>query len=214
MANTTTAVHVTHEAIGKIGGIGAVLEGLFTSQSYLNEVGRSILISPMFSTEGDVTTRLGPDGEVLYSSLDGMIKTSYFSSFRKIEDEFDVSIVYGRRTFVDHFTGMKSSPEVILIDISRIEEGPVNELKGSMFREFGIRSDLYENLWEFEQYVRLAPPAIAALKAIGAAKYDSPTVIVSHEFMGMPTALQAIVDPFDFKTVFYAHEVAPMRRIV
>ena len=214
MSNKITAVHVTHEAIGKIGGIGAVLEGLFTSETYQREVGRSILVSPLFTTEGDVTTRLGEDGEVLYSSLDGIVKTSYFSSFRKIEDEFNVNIVYGRRTFVDHFTGRKSSPEVILIDISRIEQGPVNELKGSMFREFGIRSNLYENLWEFEQYVRLAPPAIEAIKAIGGAQHDASTIIVSHEFMGMPTALQAIVDPFDFKTVFYAHEVAPMRRIV
>ena len=214
MSAKPTVVHVTHEAIGKIGGIGAVLNGLFTSETYQQEVARNILISPLFSTEGDVSTRLGEGGEVLYSSLDGMIKTSYFSSFRKIEDTFNVNIVYGRRTFADHFSDIKGCPEVILIDISRIEEGPVNELKGRMFQEFGIRSDLYENLWEYEQYMRLAPPAIAALKAIGAATHDAPTIIVSHEFMGMPTALQAILDPFDFKTVFYAHEVAPMRRIV
>ena len=214
MSAKPTVVHVTHEAIGKIGGIGAVLNGLFTSKTYQQEVARNILISPLFSTEGDVSTRLGEGGEVLYSSLDGMIKTSYFSSFRKIEDTFNVNIVYGRRTFSDHFSSVKGCPEVILIDISRIEERPVDELKGRMFQEFGIRSDLYENLWEYEQYVRLAPPAIAALKAIGAAKHDAPTIIVSHEFMGMPTALQAILDPFDFKTVFYAHEVAPMRRIV
>lgn len=214
MNKKITAVHVTHEAIGKIGGIGAVLEGLFTSESYLNEVERSVLVSPLFSTEGDASTRLGEDGEVLYSSIDGIVKTSYFSSFRKIEDEFNVNIVYGRRTFIDPFSGKKSSPEVILIDISRIDESSVNELKGHMFREFGIRSDLYENLWEYEQYVRLAPPAIQAIKAIGAAQHDASTIIISHEFMGMPTALQAIIDPFDFKTVFYAHEVAPMRRIV
>jgi hypothetical protein len=68
-------------------------------------------------------------------------------------------------------------------------------------------------LWEYEQYVRLAPVAIAALKAIGAAK-DS-TIVISHEFMGMPTALAAILEPMcEFKTIFYAHEVATMRRIV
>ena len=178
MSAKPTVVHVTHEAIGKIGGIGAVLNGLFTSETYQQEIGRNILISPLFSTEGDVSTRLGQGGEVLYSSLDGMIKTSYFSSFRKIEDTFNVNIVYGRRTFSDHFSGVKGCPEVVLIDISRIEEKSVNELKGRMFQEFGIRSDLYENLWEYEQYVRLAPPAIAVLKAIGAAKHDAPTIIV------------------------------------
>jgi hypothetical protein len=111
-------------------------------------------------------------------------------------------------------TQIKSSPEIILIDITRMEQGPLNEFKASLFFEYGIKSNHYENYWEFEQYVRLAVPAIAALKAIGAAEKDSQTVIVSHEFMGMPTALAARLDPFDFKTLFYAHEVAPMRRIV
>jgi len=215
MSQGITAVHVTHEAIGKIGGIGAVLDGLFTSRAYTDAVGRSILISPLFSTEGDVSSRLGPGGEVLYSSIDGMVDTSYFSGFRKIEEQYNVNIVYGRRTFIDGQTGVRSSPEVILIDITRIEERPVNELKGRMFREFGIRSNLYENLWEYEQYVRLAPPAIAALKAIGAAEQDSSAIIISHEFMGMPTVLAAKLDSaFDFRTVFYAHEVAPVRLVV
>ncbi len=214
MNNKITAVHVTHEAIGKIGGIGAVLEGLFTSHAYQKGVGRSILISPLFSTEGDVSTRLGPDGEVLYSSFDGLTETSYKNSFRRIEEEFNVNIVYGRRPFYDSHCGIKSSPEVILFDISRIEEGPVNDLKAGMFNEFGIRSNDYEHLWEFEQYVRIAPVAIATLKAIGAAEPNCPTIIVSHEFMGMPTALAGILDPYDFKTVFYAHEVAPIRAIV
>ena len=215
MSEKITAVHVTHEATGKIGGIGAVLQGLFTSRVYSSQVGRSILISPLFSMEGDVSSRLGPDGEVLYSSIDGMVNTSYLPGFRKIEEFYNVNIVYGRRTFINKQTGVKSSPEVILIDITRIEEKPVNELKGRLFREFGLRSHLYENLWEYEQYVRLAGPAIAALKVIGAAERDSSTVIISHEFMGMPTVLAAQLDPtYDFKTVFYAHEVAPMRRIV
>jgi hypothetical protein len=51
------------------------------------------------------------------------------------------------------------------------------------------------------------------LKVIDAAK-DS-TVVISHEFMGMPTALAAILESScNFKTIFYAHEVATMRRIV
>jgi len=215
MSPKTTAVHVTHEAIGKIGGIGAVLDGLFTSRAYLDEVPRSILVSPLFTTEGDVTTRLGLDGEVLYSSLDGMVNTSYYNSFRKIENLYNVNIVYGRRSFVDARTGIKSSPEVILIDISRIDKGPVDQLKARMFREFGISSHLYEHLWEYEQYVRLALPAIAAIKVIDADERAESTVIISHEFMGMPTALAAMLDQsHDFKTVFYAHEVATMRRIV
>jgi hypothetical protein len=214
MDQKPTVVHVTHEAIGKIGGIGAVLDGLFTSKVYLDATARNILVSPLFSTEGDVTSRLGPGGEVLYSSIDGYIRSSYVSSFRKIESKYNVGIVYGRRTFLDPLTQVKSSPEVILIDITRMDPAPLNEFKASLFFEYGIKSNMYENLWEFEQYMRLATPAIAAIKAIGAAEKDSNTVIVSHEFMGMPTALAAKLDPFDFKTIFYAHEVAPVRRIV
>lgn len=214
MTQKPTIVHVTHEAVGKIGGIGAVLDGLFTSKSYLNDTSRNILVSPLFSTEGDVSSRLGPGGEVLYSSIDGYVKTSYVGSFRKIENKYNVGIVYGRRTFFDPMTQIKSTPEILLIDITRMDQGPLNEFKASLFFEYGIKSNMYENYWEFEQYVRLGPPAIAAIKAIGAAEKDSLTVIVSHEFMGMPTALAAKLDPFDFKTVFYAHEVAPVRKIV
>jgi len=213
MANETTIVHVTHEAVGKIGGIGAVLQGFFTSNSYLEAVGRSILVGPLFPAEEPVSNRLGDNGEVIYSSVDGLVNTEYHQAFRHIENFYNVAIVYGRRTFVDEQTGVKSSPEVLLIDITHMDKKIINDFKGRLFEQFGIRSNLYENLWEYEQYVRLAWPALAALKAIGAAKNS--TIVVSHEFMGMPTALAAIIEPdCDFKTVFYAHEVATMRRIV
>ena len=213
MANEITVVHVTHEAVGKIGGIGAVLQGFFTCNSYLDAVDRSILVGPLFTTEGSVLDRLGENGEVLYSSVDGLVNTGYAPAFRKIEDFYKVGIVYGRRTFVDRHTGIKSSPEVLLIDVTHMDKAVANEFKKRLFEEFGIRSHLYENLWEYEQYVRVAPVAIAVLKVIGAAK--EPTAIISHEFMGMPTALAAVLEPTcDFKTVFYAHEVATMRHIV
>jgi glycogen synthase len=211
--DTTTVVHVTHETVGKVGGIGAVLQGFFTSKSYLNSIDKSILIGPLFVTEGSVSERLGDDGEVLYSSIDGYSNTEYASSFRNIEQYYNVGIVYGRRLFIDKQTGIKSSPEVVLIDVRFMDRGIINEFKGRLFEEFGIQSHLHEYLWEFEQYLRLAPVAIDVLKAMGAAN-DS-TVVISHEFMGMPTALAAILEPCcNFKTIFYAHEVATMRRIV
>jgi len=213
MSNETTVVHVTHEAVGKIGGIGAVLHGFFTCDSYLKTAERSILVGPLFTTEGPLSERLGEDGEVLYSSVDGLINPQYAPGFRKIESLYNTGIVYGRRTFVDEQTGIKSSPEVLLFDVRRVNKDLVNEFKRVLYNEFGVQSHLYENLWEYEQYVRLAPPAIATLKAIDAVG-DS-TTIVSHEFMGMPTALAAILEPHcDMRTVFYAHEVATMRRIV
>jgi hypothetical protein len=211
----TNIVHVTHEAIGKIGGIGTVLEGILTSKAYLDGTGRTILISPLFTTEGPVQNRLGPGGEVLYSSPDGLVNTGYAEAFRHIEKHFNVDIVYGRRLFEDLRTGIKSMPEVILIDVRQINKNPINEFKGRLFNEFGIKSHRYEHLWEFEEWVRLGPPAIAAIKAIGAAPHDGTTIVVAHEFMGMPTALAAKIDKDShFKTVFHAHEVATVRRIV
>ncbi len=211
----TNIVHVTHEAIGKIGGIGTVLEGILTSKAYLDGTGRTILISPLFTLEGPVQNRLGLGSEVLYSSPDGFINTGYAEALKSIEKYFNVDIVYGRRLFEDLRTGINSMPEVILIDVRQINKNPINEFKGRLFHEFGIKSHRYEHLWEFEEWVRLAPPAIAAIKAIGAAPHDGQTIVVAHEFMGMPTALAAKIDKEShFKTVFYAHEVATVRRIV
>ena len=43
----STVVHVTHEAIQKVGGIGAVLQGFFTAKTYNEGVKRSILVGPL-----------------------------------------------------------------------------------------------------------------------------------------------------------------------
>jgi hypothetical protein len=212
MTDKTTAVHVTHETVNKVGGIGAVLHGLFTCQTYLDKVERSILVGPLFTSEGPINDRLGEGSEVLYSSLDGFVKTGYAPAFQKIENYYGTGIIYGTKTFADEETGVKSSPEVVLIDVRHIDKASVNAFKKRLFEKFGIRSDLYEHLWEFEQYIRLAPVAIDVLKAIGAA--DDSTLLVAHEFMGMPTALAGILDiEHDFQTLFYAHEVATMRHI-
>ena len=142
MANETTAVHVTHETIGTVGGIGAVLQGFFTSKSYLESIDRSILIGPLFTTEGALSERLGDDGKVLYSSIDGYFNTQYAPAFREIEQYYNVGIVYGRRLFVDEETGIKSSPEVVLVDVRFIDKGVINEFKRRLFEEFGIQSHL------------------------------------------------------------------------
>src|SRR3954465_12508862 len=92
-----TVVHVTHEAIQKIGGIGAVLQGLLTSRHYLDKVPRNILVGPFWASEDTGDRRLGAQGEVLYSSLDNIYRTPFQQRLREIEQEFDVSIIYGRR---------------------------------------------------------------------------------------------------------------------
>lgn len=211
-----TVVHVTHEAIQKIGGIGAVLHGLLTSRTYLNQAKRNILVGPFWPTDARGEARLGVDGEVLYSSLDHLYRSPLASRFREIEQEFGVGFVYGRRKFIEKGTGVVSTPEVLLIDVSRFDEARIGQFKFELWKQFGIESAKYEHIWDYEQYVRLAKPTIAALHALGACSDIEPCVILSHEYMGMPTALAAIMegDRTNFRTIFYAHEVATMRRIV
>jgi hypothetical protein len=64
--------------------------------------------------------------------------------------------------------------------------------------------------------MRLAEPAVAAMHALGAAGSIEPCVVLSHEYMGMPTVLAAILEGerSNFRTIFHAHECATMRRIV
>jgi hypothetical protein len=211
-----TVVHVTHEAIQKIGGIGAVLQGLLTSRTYLDKVSRNILIGPFWPSDDLAEHRLGPQGEVLYSSLDQLYRSPLAARFREIEQEFDVAIVYGRRKLADKETGISSTPETLLIDVARFDKEKINQFKYDLWKTFGIESAKYESIWDFEQYMRLAQPAIAALHALGVGSESEPCVILSHEYMGMPTALAAILEGerSNFRTIFYAHEVAPMRRVV
>ena len=211
-----TVVHVTHEAIQKIGGIGAVLQGLLTSPVYLQGAPRNILVGPFWPGDERGEQRLGPQGEVLYSSLDHLYRSPLAARFREIEQTYDVGIVYGRRRFVDKETGTVSVPEILLIDVSRYDAKKIGEFKYELWKNFGIESSKYESVWDFEQYVRLAQPAVAALHALGVGTSLDPCVILSHEYMGMPTCLAAILegDRSNFRTIFYAHEVATMRRIV
>ena len=88
-----TVVHVTHEAIQKIGGIGAVLHGLLTSKVYLEKATRNILVGPFWPSDERGEKRLGKDGEVLYSSLDSLYRSPLAARFREIEPAFDVGIV-------------------------------------------------------------------------------------------------------------------------
>jgi hypothetical protein len=211
-----TVVHVTHEAIQKIGGIGAVLQGLLTSRVYLDKCPRNILVGPFWPSDDTGEQRLGALGEVLYSSLDNIFRSPLAGRFREIEQEFGVSIIYGRRRYIDKDTGVASTPEILLVDVSRYDEKKIAEFKFRLWEKFAISSGQYDNIWDYEQWVRLAEPAIASLHALGAASATEPCVLLSHEYMGMPTILAAVLEGerSHFRTIFHAHECATMRRIV
>jgi glycosyltransferase involved in cell wall biosynthesis len=204
-----TVIHVTHEAVRKIGGIGAVLQGLLTSPEYISNIPRTILVGPVF----DAKDPLG-DGEVLYSSLEGTDKGGYKPLFKPIEEKYHVWIIYGKRSFMDKARDVKNEVEVILVDTSSIHQDRENFFKAGLYRRFGLQSDRYEGGDEFELYMRMAEPAYDAVKVL-LTPDDAPYFVISHEFMGMPFVLKALLEKDDgFRVIFYAHEVATIRPIV
>lgn len=207
-----TIAHVTHEAVQKIGGIGAVLDGLITAWPYRDAVGRTIVIGPLFSRRGAAADRLGPGGTVLFSSIDGIGGDGAAAGLRDVCGRFGVDIVYGRRPLFAPESGERVEVEALLVDVHSIQQAALGLVKFRLFEAYGIASDKFEHIWDYEQYVRLAGPAVEGLKALGV---KSQCVVVAHEFMGMPTALLAMLDTEgDFRGVFHAHEAATVRRIV
>ena len=86
-------VHVTHEAVEKIGGIGAVIAGLMTTDAYAEQVSRTILLGPLLQTAGPLDGRLGEGGHVVYSLPDALEPSPWREKFRPIERTYDVGIV-------------------------------------------------------------------------------------------------------------------------
>ncbi len=209
-----TVVHVTHEVLQKIGGIGAVLQGLCTSRAYLEKVDRNILVGPMFGGDSEAAEQLDRFGEVLYSSGLGIDKGNWGEKFRPIQEELGVGIMYGRRLFRDGGNGGESRPEVLLLGIDHMKEHPLAVFKLRLYETFGIQSDIYD-AWDYEQYTRIALPAYRCLAALDVDKADQPATIMAHEYMGMPLALLAVLEnDRRYRTLFYAHETATIRRIV
>jgi len=210
-----TLAHVTHEAVDKIGGIGAVLEGLIASPVYRQRVGRTILVGPTRAeAHPDAKQRLGDTGKVLYSSVDRIDAKNLAGVFRPIEWAFNVAIVYGTRTFNPPGEDRAGEAEVLLIDVFRANPDRLNVFKLRLWETFGLDSSKYEHSWDYEEYCRLAEPALYALRALLAPK-ELPCVLFGHEYMGVPALLAALIDgKDDFRTVFHAHECATARRIV
>jgi len=211
----TIAVHVTHEAVHKMGGIGTVLEGLITSPRYQEEVSRTILVGPLFEARLSAKDMLGPGGKLIYSSLDGLDEIDGQRRFGRVCKRYGVGLVYGTRVLREEWTGRSVDVEVLLVDVVNMNPGPLNEYKGQLHERFSLHSDRYEFIWDFEQYLRLALPGFEALRCLVGEEPKDPVVIFGHEFMGVPMALRALMegDP-RFAAVFYAHEVATSRRIV
>ena len=208
----TISVHVTHEAIHKVGGIGAVLSGLVTAAPYRQAIERTILVGPLVDRHR--AEPLGPDGTVLYDNWNGVWSEAVGTPLYDVERRLGVRIVYGRRRFACP-DGAEVESEVLLVDVEGSVPHRLGHFKFLLFENFGLASNRYDSHWEYEQYVRLAEPAYEAVMALLGERGGAPVHFIAHEFMGMPTALKVMLagDPGVF-TVFYAHEVATARDLV
>ena len=119
-------VHVTHEAVEKIGGIGAVIAGLMTADAYAKNVSRTILVGPLLRTDLPVNRRVGEGGNVIYSTLDAIHPPPWREKFRPIERTYDVGIIYGTRNVSDPYSGKSVKAEVLLVDVFHANRDRLN----------------------------------------------------------------------------------------
>ncbi|MBN1936910.1 MAG: hypothetical protein JW934_19775 [Anaerolineae bacterium] len=206
-------VHATHEAGVKVGGIGAVLDGLLSAHAYTEHVSRTVLVGPMDTQNPEEMERLtSPRNrlEIAYSSyhtIDGL-DTSLGNHIRRIEQQHNVRILYGARAFG------AARHEVILVDGRYAAPEQVNAFKGQLYDRFGIQSDRYEYNPEFAIYINAALPSFEVLEAV-AGDVGPNRWLIAHEFMGLPFCYCAMLNvPGVWHTVFYGHEVTTARPIV
>lgn len=211
--NGTTAVHLTDNLLGKSPESDSALHGWLTSQAYHDSIERSIVIAPLQVSEGPCCQPLGPEGKVLYSSLDNINDTELAPVFDKIESHLKIRLVYGFQNISNPVTRTSFQIETLLLDVKHMSRSVVNTFKRELYDDFGIQSHRFEHLWQYERSVRLAPAAVAVLETLNAT--DDMTTVISHDYSGVPTLLCMLIRPFcHATTVFYAHEVSTIRNII
>ncbi len=210
-------IHATHEAGTKVGGIGSVLKGLLGAKEYNEQIARTILAGPMFGWDALQMERLtsADNGlQIRYSSLHGIfhgISEAVQLALRTVEQTYQVGILYGVRRFgeVEH--------EVLLVDASNPSLEQVSSFYFYLWEHNGIESQRYEHDYEYSLYVSIAQPIFEGLKAleVDAGLAPNERVIIAHEWLGMPVVFAAQMnEPEQWRTVFYAHEMATARLLV
>jgi hypothetical protein len=208
-------IHATHEAGVKLGGIGAVLDGILGSSEYNAAVGRTIVAGPVNCWNLAEMERLAAPSNrfrLIYSSVHGVNQapTATAASFRSIEEQMHVRLIYGTRSF-GHFEA-----EVLLVDADGIAGEVVNAYKYFLWQRWGLHCDQHQANWEFSFYLNAGEPLFAAIEAITA---DTPPAvdrfIIAHDWLGLPVVFSALLHkPGKYKTVFYTHEVAAARLLI
>src|SRR5215204_2984039 len=210
-------VHATHEAGLKVGGIGAVLDGLLSAPAYLSAVQRTVLVGPMNANDPVHMERINNPRSgitIRYSSLHAIfdkVPEATRAALQLVEQTFSIAILYGTRRFgaAEH--------EIILVDATAPNLQQIDSFKYFLWEHYRLDSARHSWNPEYNLYISIAPPLFAALRSIGAGRGLSPAekFIIAHEWLGMPVVYAAqLVEPGQWRTIFYAHESATARRLV
>jgi hypothetical protein len=215
MKQIPLVVHSTHEAGLKLGGIGAVLDGMLASPSYNAAVDRTVLVGPVNTWNPSEMERLTAPADrlrLIYSTVHGVDQApeELSSALRAIEAQMNVRLVYGARSFGGY------EHEVILVDAGGIAGPVINSYKFYLWQHWGLPSSRHQTNWEYSFYLNAGEPLFAAMEAITeGATSSGDCYIVAHEWLGLPVVFSALLrQPTRYKTVFYAHEVATARLLV
>jgi hypothetical protein len=209
-------IHATHEAGVKVGGIGAVLDGLLSAPTYRKRVERSIVVGAMNTNNSSEMERLFAPRNRLYVYY--YPTGSYLNCPKPLQDKlsaieraFGVRVLYGKRGFGD------AEHEVLLIDPSDIRAERFGEFQYYVWQRFGLDSGRHQNNAEYMTTMAHAEPAFAVLREVlsETGADDAGGTILCHEFMGLPLWYAAELNAAGrFKSAFVAHEVATVRPIV
>ena len=213
-------VHATHEAGVKVGGIGAVLDGLLSSAAYNDAVRRTVLVGTMdVRNPVEMAALIHPRNrlQLFYSSWHGVDQApaELSACLRGLERRYRVWVLYGQRTFASP-EGQAYDHEVILVDGREADLIGTNNFKRALWKHLGFQSDRYEWNQEFDGVLKAARPAFAALHMVAGVTPDGTSrLLIAHDWMGVPLALAAkIYEPAAWRTIYYAHEVAAARILV
>ncbi len=215
--STTLVVHVTHEAALKIGGIGAVLDGLLSTEAYNAFARRTILAGPWPSWDANQMQRILSRRSRLqvrwasHFDIWGQVPSELGKKLRQVETRLHVEILYGNAKYGD-FTH-----EVVLVNPLQVVRQDVERFSYSLWADYGIEVSRYGHDIEFQRFIDLAVPLAHALIALTPDQdaESSRYSLIAHDWMGLPTAFaMRHLQPRNWNLFFYAHEVAPVRRIV
>ncbi|MFO1432170.1 MAG: hypothetical protein U1F76_18835 [Candidatus Competibacteraceae bacterium] len=220
MLCSNIAIHISWEAVIKLGGIGTALENLITSPAYQEVVSRTILLSPFFPiafgiTQDPFAVLATEGGEVLYSSRDHLEESCYSECFRQVEKDYHVAILYGRR-ILKRSDEKSGAAEVLLIDLTEAPRrkwwtGFTHQLLEQFRINAAVASSSHYVDYDYNYGIFLAEPAVAALSALLERTQEN-GLLIAHQSMGLPLLYKTILDRNPrFRTVFYAQECPSAR---